>query len=418
MPSKNANNIAQNPGKKIIPTRARKPKTSPRKIKTGKRKEVEETGSTPPGKAPKIAPKNTPPSENQRTSQKNMPPKVNTPSQMETESTVDKTVATGDPPKNKGKKSTRPSAGVTRKKLDQNKLTQTKINFAPAEKLVAAPPAPPVDPQVVEHVHPDGTPDWAKAMSDGLKAEMRAIREDLKNSNDRQYEINKNVETRVSAIEVGMQSFNDGFSEVFERLDRLENQTCENGDTTAFQEIRIRATDYVQLQKEVKLMAIEFEKISRDKDYLTKDELLQYLNDNTPGEDIDHRILNHVVEVKQLGRATVTTTDNGKQLPKSAPFILSFNNNADRNTFWKTYSGKNCPWRVQDSSLLPYKDIYDKMVKKRKIEQQKGKHARVRYFSDPNVGFRYWVETRADSNDRWRRTVGEVLPWEPNYSSF
>ena len=54
----------------------------------------------------------------------------------------------------------------------------------------------------------------------------------------------------------------------------------------------------------------------------------------------------------------------------------------------------------------------------RKIEQQKGRHARVRYFGDANVGFRYFVETRTDANDRWRRTVEEILPWEKNYEKF
>ena len=400
--SNHGKNVAQNP-KKIVPTRARKPQTSPRKTKAGKRKEVETTGSTPPSKTSK-------------TVQKTMPPKVDTP--METESAVDKAGATGEPSKIKVKKTKRITAGTTKKKLDQNKLTQTKINFTPAEKVEAPPPAPPAQPQVVAYDHPESTPPWAKTMSDNFRADIQALREDINNSNARQYEINKNFETRVTTIEEGMQSMNTGINEVIERLDKLENQTCENGDLAALQEVRVRATDYVQLQKEVKIMAVDFEKIDKDKDYLTTNQLLQYFNDNTPGNEIDHSILNKVVEVKQLGRATENTTDNGKKLPKSAPFILSFNSNADRNTFWKTYSSKECPWRIQDSSMLAYKDIYDKMVKKRKVEQQKGRHARIRYFSDANVGFRYWVETRKDSSDRWRRTFEEIMPWENNYSSF
>ena len=158
----------------------------------------------------------------------------------------------------------------------------------------------------------------------------------MKNRVDRQDEVIKNVENRVGAIEQGMQSFNTGFNEVLTRLSKLESQTCENGDTAAFQEVRIRATDFVQLQKEVKIMAIEFEKFGTDKDFLTKEELLGYFNNQTPGEQVDHRILNKVVEVKQLGRVAVHTAENGTELPKSAPFILSFNNHSDRNTFWKT----------------------------------------------------------------------------------
>ena len=53
-----------------------------------------------------------------------------------------------------------------------------------------------------------------------------------------------------------------------------------------------------------------------------------------------------------------------------------------------------------------------------KKEQAKNIHARLRYYGDANVGFRYFVETRKDAGEKWRKVFQEPLSWESGFSDF
>ena len=162
-------------------------------------------------------------------------------------------------------------------------------------------------------------------------------------------------------------------------------------------------------------MGIAMDDINQHKDYLTDEEVLQFLDHHLAPNSY---FLNKVVNVKQLGIGKVKTTDKGKDLPRSAPFILKFETKEARNDFWTEASKSKRPWQTQDSSILEYQEIISKLNSMAKKEKDKGRLTRIRYYPDHTCGMRYALESKASRNERWQRTFEEPMAWEEGFDQF
>ena len=197
--------------------------------------------------------------------------------------------------------------------MSENKMVQASIKKYTAKEqtpLVDPPPRPALPLVECTTKLDEATPSWALTMCEYLRTSITGdIRKDLNKVNDRiddQETRIKALNTKTNDIEEGMNVFNANFETFDTRLKALEHNTNRTCDLTNAQEVRGRTADYEKLQKEVKLMGIALDHINSNKDYISNDELLRYLDHHLRPNSF---FLDKVLDVKQLGKGKVTTTD-------------------------------------------------------------------------------------------------------------
>ena len=164
--------------------------------------------------------------------------------------------------------------------------------------------------------------------------------------------------------------------------------------------------------KEVKVIGVNFDEMMQSKEGDRPDlsKVVRYLG-HTGKIRNDGSV--HITHYRQLGDSKVTKDKRGNDRPRSAPLVVRFSSKEGRANFWKdAFAAREKCWFHTDSDQARHKKVTDSFRKRAAHLRTQGMQVKVNIKKEREIGFRYAVWRRENSNDEWILDKQEELECE------